>query len=231
MAWERTSSSRLVVGPATWKPMWKIELPTTRPTGSNPASVTSRNSLTLRSEVYRPSRFCSRRSRPDSGIPSRDPGSYSVTSLPIRTLGLTAVGGGPGAARTAVPAACMVITQPLALGLPRPETRYGIPEPAGMPAPAVRRLQRGGRPRASRGGPNARTRRRPRPLRRVGDLARRLPAPPPGRLKAAAELVELLVAGRGPQPPQPRRHRGRREHDRGRRQQADRLMPGLCSRQ
>ena len=37
------SSSRLVVGPATWNPMWKIELPTTRPTGSNPASVTSRN--------------------------------------------------------------------------------------------------------------------------------------------------------------------------------------------
>jgi hypothetical protein len=51
IACERVSSSRLAVGPATWMPMWKIELPTTSPTGSNPASVTSRNSFTDRSEV------------------------------------------------------------------------------------------------------------------------------------------------------------------------------------
>ena len=36
IACDSTSSSRLVVGPATWKPMWKIELPTTSPTGSKP---------------------------------------------------------------------------------------------------------------------------------------------------------------------------------------------------
>jgi hypothetical protein len=51
IACESVSNSRLVVGPATWMPMWKIELPTTRPTGSKPASVTSRNSFTVRSEV------------------------------------------------------------------------------------------------------------------------------------------------------------------------------------
>ncbi len=51
MACESVSSSRLLVGPATWIPMWKIELPTTSPTGSNPASAIGMNSFTLRSDV------------------------------------------------------------------------------------------------------------------------------------------------------------------------------------
>ena len=44
-----------------WKPMWKIDEPTTSPSGSKPASLTSRNSSTDRSEVNRPRLFCSRR--------------------------------------------------------------------------------------------------------------------------------------------------------------------------
>src|SRR6266566_5428855 len=56
-----------------------IELPTTSPSGSKPACLMSRNSLTDRSEVNRPCRFCSNRARPASGMPSSEVGSYGVS--------------------------------------------------------------------------------------------------------------------------------------------------------
>src|ERR1700751_4341771 len=55
--------------------MWEIELPSTSPTGSNPACLTSRNSSTDRSLVKNPrATSCfirAIRSRPDSGVPGR----------------------------------------------------------------------------------------------------------------------------------------------------------------
>src|SRR6202034_4203593 len=68
-------------------------LPTTKPTGSKPACLISRNSLTLRSEVNRPAWFCCRRALPASGTPSSEVGSYvlSVSSVSLM-LALLLVG-------------------------------------------------------------------------------------------------------------------------------------------
>ncbi len=75
IASDRTVISSLVFHEDCWKPMWKIDEPTTRPSGSKPASLTSRNSATDRSDVNRPRLFCSRRARPAAGTPSIDVGS------------------------------------------------------------------------------------------------------------------------------------------------------------
>jgi hypothetical protein len=55
MAWVRTSSSAFWDQRPTWMPMWKIDEPTTKPSGSKPASPSSTYSDTDRSEVNTPS--------------------------------------------------------------------------------------------------------------------------------------------------------------------------------
>jgi hypothetical protein len=51
MAWLRTVSSTDCFHPAYCRPMWYMEVPITRPRGTNPLSRTRTNSSTLRSEV------------------------------------------------------------------------------------------------------------------------------------------------------------------------------------
>ena len=51
MAWLRTVSSTDCFHPAYCRPMWYMEVPMTRPRGTNPLSRTRTNSSTLRSEV------------------------------------------------------------------------------------------------------------------------------------------------------------------------------------
>ena len=55
MAWVRTCSSAFWDQRPTCRPMWKIDEPTTKPSGSKPASPSSTYSDTDRSEVNTPS--------------------------------------------------------------------------------------------------------------------------------------------------------------------------------
>ncbi len=197
--------------------MWKIELPTTRPTGSNPASVTSRNSLTLRSEVYRPWRFCSRRSTPDSGNPLERRRVVLGHLLPIRIAVLTVDCDAAGAGRTAVPAACMVITQPRRSASLRPETNTGPRAARGASRGMLVGLQRRRRRAASRAVPSGRARPRQRPCRAHPTPGCAVPSATRSRASAErlAQLRQLPVLRRRPGSPRPGGPRRRREHHGG----------------
>src|ERR671933_82153 len=69
-----------------------MELPTTRPSGSNPAALTSRNSLTDRSLVKKlRSRMRTSRSTPCSGMPAVEGGAYCSGSLVALDLAVRAL--------------------------------------------------------------------------------------------------------------------------------------------
>src|ERR1700722_792366 len=77
MAWVRTVSSAFGDQRPTWMPMGKIEEPTTKPSGSKPASPSSTYSDTDRSEVNTPASLAPTvlDSRPSAASGSHAPGS------------------------------------------------------------------------------------------------------------------------------------------------------------